>query len=73
MAEKKAKPAEIKTKATTASVEDFINGITNEQKRKDASVLLEMMKKATGQEPKLWGTTLIGFKKSKYRKRSGLV
>jgi hypothetical protein len=45
MAEKKSKLAEIKTKENTASVEDFINSVDNEQKRNDSFVILEMMKK----------------------------
>ncbi len=45
----------------SASVEDFINSIKDEQKRKDSFVLLEMMKKASGEEPKMWGSSLIGF------------
>lgn len=53
--------AEIKTKPTTASVEDFINGVKEEQKRKDSFVILEMMKKASGDEPKMWGSSIIGF------------
>jgi hypothetical protein len=53
--------AEIKTKPTSASVEDFINAVKDEQKRKDSFVILEMMKKATGEEPKMWGSSLIGF------------
>ena len=53
--------ADIKTKATSASGEDFINSIKDEQKRKDSFVLLEMMKKATGEEPKMWGSSIIGF------------
>lgn len=53
--------AEIKTKLTTASVEDFINTVQDEQKRKDSFVILEMMKKATGEEPKMWGSSIIGF------------
>lgn len=53
--------AENKTKATSASVEDFINSIQDEQKRKDSLVLFELMKNATGEEPKLWGDSLIGF------------
>ena len=53
--------ADIKTKPTSASVEDFINSIKDEQKRKDSFVLLEMMKKATGEEPKMWGSSIIGF------------
>ena len=53
--------AEIKTKPTAASVEDFLNTVKDEQKRKDSFVILEMMKKATGEEPKMWGSSLIGF------------
>ena len=53
--------AEIKTKPNSASVVDFINTISDEQKRKDSFVLLEMMKKAIGEEPKMWGSSLIGF------------
>ena len=67
MAEKKAKLAEIKTKPTSASVEDFINAVTDEQKRKDCFVLLEMMKKATGEEPVLWGSSIIGFGNKRYK------
>ena len=67
MAEKKSKPVEIKTKPTAASVEDFINNITDAQKRNDAFVLLEMMKKATGLEPVLWSNSIIGFGNKKYK------
>lgn len=59
--------AEIKTKPNSASVLDFINNVKDEQKRKDSSVILEMMKKATGEEPVLWGSSLIGFGKIKYK------
>lgn len=52
---------EIKTKQTSASVEDFLNKVEPEQKRKDSFLILEMMKKATGEEPKMWGDSLIGF------------
>ena len=67
MAEKKSKLAEIKTKPTAASVEDFINAIKDEQKRKDSFVLLEMMKKATGEEPILWSNSIIGFGNKRYK------
>jgi len=67
MAEKKSKLAEIKTKQTTASVEDFINNVSDAQKRKDSLLLLEMMKKATGEEPKMWGSSLIGFGNKRYK------
>ena len=59
--------AEIKTKQNSASVEDFINTVKDEQKRKDSFTILEMMKKASGEEPKMWGTSLIGFGFKRYK------
>lgn len=67
MAEKKSKLVEIKTKPTAASVEDFINDLQLEQKRNDSFVLLEMMKKATGEEPTLWSNSIIGFGYKRYK------
>lgn len=67
MTEKKSKLVEIKTKPTADSVEDFINKIKDEQKRKDSFVLLEMMKKATGEEPVLWSNSIIGFGNKRYK------
>ena len=67
MAEKKSKLAVIKTKPTAASVEDFINNVKDEQKRKDSFVLLEMMKKASGEEPVLWSNSIIGFGIKRYK------
>ena len=67
MAKAKSKLVEIKTKPTAASVEDFINNVPDEQKRKDSFVILEMMKKATGEQPKLWSNSLIGFGNKRYK------
>jgi hypothetical protein len=67
MPEKKSKLAQIKTKPTSASVENFINNVTDEQKRKDSFVLLEMMKKASGEEPVLWSSSIIGFGSKRYK------
>jgi len=67
MAEKKSKLAVIKTKPTAASTEDFINKVPNEQKRKDSFVLLEIMKKASGEEPVLWSNSIIGFGIKRYK------
>lgn len=63
----KSKLAEIKTKPTQASVEDFINSVADEQKRKDSFAILELMKAATGEEPKMWGASLIGFGNVRYK------
>jgi len=67
MAEKKSKLVEIKTKPTSSSVEDFIKAVPDEQKRKDSMVLLELMKKATGEEPVLWSNSIIGFGNKRYK------
>ena len=53
--------AEIKTKVTDASVEDFINSVENERRRKDGFELLEMYRRVTGLEPKMWGSSMVGF------------
>lgn len=63
---KKSKPAEIKTKETEASVEDFINAVESEQKRSDSYFIMEMMKKASGAEAKMWGSSIIGFGNKRY-------
>lgn len=67
MSEKKSKLAEIKTKPTAASVEDFLNSVRDEQRRMDSLVLLKMMKKASGEEPKMWGASIIGFGNKRYK------
>jgi hypothetical protein len=56
-----AKKAEVKTKENSASVEDFIASVGDEQKISDAREVLDMMQKATKLEPKMWGASLIGF------------
>ena len=59
--------AEIKTKPTKESVEDFINKVPDKQKREDSFAILEMMKKATKMDPKMWGSSLIGFGDLRYK------
>lgn len=59
--------AEIKTKPNAASVEDFLNSVKDEQKRADSFAILEMMKKASGEEPKMWGASIIGFGDKRYK------
>jgi hypothetical protein len=62
-----AKPAEIKTKENSSSVDAFINAVKDEQKRKDSFTILEMMKKASGEAPKMWGTSIIGFGNKRFK------
>jgi hypothetical protein len=63
--------AELKTKKTEASVEDFLAGITPEKKRKDAIAVCDLMRKVTKSEPKMWGTSIVGFGSYHYKYESG--
>lgn len=64
--------AENKTKPTDASVEEFIRAFSNsEQKIKDSFQLIELMSKATGKEPYMWGPSIVGFDSYDYVYESG--
>lgn len=67
MAEKKSKLAEIKTKPTALSVDEFINNIADEQKRNDSFVLLDLMSKISGEQPVLWSNAIIGFGNKRFK------
>jgi hypothetical protein len=62
---------ELKTKATDQSVLDFINGIEDERRRQECLTILELMRKATRAEPKMWGTSIVGFGDYHYVYASG--
>src|SRR5687767_1873664 len=61
------KLVEIKTKPTSSSVDEFINKVADDQKRKDSLILLKLMEKATKEKPKMWGSSLIGFGDKRYK------
>lgn len=63
--------AEIKTKPTAVNVKDFIAAVTDEQKRKDSLVLIDMMSKITKEKPKMWGPGIVGFGSYHYKYESG--
>lgn len=63
--------AELKTKKNDASVEGFLAGVDNQRRREDSFVVLEMMKRLTGEEPKMWGSSIVGFGSYHYRYASG--
>ena len=57
----------VKTTENLSSVEDFISSVKDEQKRKDSFILLKLMQKISKEEPKMWGSSLIGFGKLRYK------
>jgi hypothetical protein len=61
---------ENKTKATTASVTTFIDALP-EDKHADAKTLIKLMREVTGEKPKLWGPSIIGFGAYHYKYPSG--
>ncbi len=63
--------AELKTKPTDQSVDDFLKGVSDERRRQDCYAILEFMKKATGAEPKMWGGSIVGFGAYHYKYASG--
>lgn len=63
--------ADIKTKMTDASVEEFLSKIEGEQKRKDCIEIVKIMKQVTKKEPKMWGPAIIGFGSYHYKYESG--
>lgn len=62
---------ELKTKKTDASVDDFLTSIENKERREDGFRVLEMYKRITGEEPKMWGPAIIGFGDSVYKYPDG--
>ena len=63
--------AKNKTIETQASVAEFLAAITDDKKRKDFSAIIELITKQTGLEPKMWGTSIVGFGSYHYKYESG--
>ena len=63
--------AENKTKATDASVADYLAAIDDEARRMDCEALADLMAKATKQPPRMWGASIVGFGSYHYRYASG--
>lgn len=59
--------AELKTKKTTVSPSVFINAVKDGAKRADAKELLKIFKTATGMQPKMWGTSIVGYGEYHYK------
>jgi len=63
--------AENKTKATKASVTEFMNSIEDPQKRADARKVAAMMRRVTGKRARMWGSSIVGYGSYHYKYASG--
>lgn len=62
---------ENKTKATDASVSEYIASRANDEQRADCASLMAMFQKLTGQPPKMWGPSIVGYGSYRYTYDSG--
>lgn len=60
-----------KTQPTAASVAEFIARVEPNRRREEAGVMLELMARATGLEPVMWGPSMVGYGRYRYRYASG--
>jgi hypothetical protein len=63
--------SEPKTSKTDASVEEFLNSVEHDRRREESFVILEMMREVTGEEPAMWGPSIVGFGEYQYEYASG--
>lgn len=63
--------AEAKTKPTKQNVKEFLNRITDEQRRADCLELVKIMEEITGNKPQMWGPSMVGFGSYHYKYASG--
>lgn len=62
---------DLKTRVNKGSVTEFLNNVTDEQRRRDCFEILEMMKKITKEEAKMWGASIVGFGSYHYKGKGG--
>ena len=63
--------AKNKTIETENSVAGFLTKIKDEKRRQDCSAIIDLITKCTGLEPKMWGTSIVGFGSYRYKYESG--
>ncbi len=63
--------SELRTKQNDADVEAFLGAVGNDRRREDSFTVIELMKRITGEEPRMWGTAIVGFGSYRYRYASG--
>ncbi len=60
-----------KTTENEGDVTAFLDAVAEEGRREDCRALLELMREVTGEEPRMWGDSIVGFGRYHYRYQSG--
>lgn len=63
--------AEAKTQPTNQSVTEFLNQISDPERRADCFAVAKIMEEITGEKPKMWGPGIVGFGTYRYKYASG--
>ena len=63
--------AELKTQQNDGDVDAFLNSVENDTRRRDAFAVKEIMTRLTGEEPKMWGASIVGFGEYPYKNAAG--
>lgn len=63
--------SDLKTKPTDEDVTAFLDGVEDEKKRQESYAVMELMREVTGEDPKMWGESIVGFGSYHYRYASG--
>ncbi|MFI0607308.1 MAG: DUF1801 domain-containing protein [Anaerolineae bacterium] len=62
--------SQLKTVPNDASVDAFLAGVDG-RRQQDCLTLMDLMREATGEEPRMWGEAIVGFGSYRYRYASG--
>lgn len=63
--------AELKTKPTAESVSAFLDNVSDKGRREDCLAVIDIMKDVTKEEPRMWGSSIVGFGRYRYKYESG--
>lgn len=63
--------AELKTSENDGDVDEFLQSIDHETRRRDALTTKELMTRLSGEEPRMWGSSIVGFGHRSYRTKAG--
>jgi len=63
--------AELKTKPTDVDVHEHLAGRANAQQLSDCHMLMAILERVTGEQPVMWGPSIVGYGRYRYVYASG--